>query len=90
MTTTYNLNALCKVQVNDFGKRVWKMQIDLLKEDVKKNNPLIVEGIERAIDENGFIEMELWKFMMIFGPYMSPVKTPFETTTIELRPKPED
>ena len=86
----FNLNALCKVQLNDFGKKVWKSQIEWMEEDVKKNNPLIVEEIRNKVDENGFIEIELWKFMYLFGSYMTPLKTPFETTTIQLRPKPED
>lgn len=86
----FNFNALCKVKLNDFGKKVWLSQIELIDEEVKEKNPLIVEEIKNKIlcSPDGIIEMELWKFMNLFGSYMSPTRTPFAETHIDIRHKP--
>ena len=84
-----NLNVMCKVELNDFGKVIWLSQIDDLSEEVKQNNPEIVESIKNKIDAHGCIELELWGIMNVFGRYISPVKSPFVSTTIELHKNPD-
>lgn len=83
-----NLNVMCKVKLNEFGKAIWLSQVDSLPEDMKNNRPDIVAAIKNAIKEDNTIETELWSIMNIFGPYMTPTSMPFDTTTIELNKNP--
>ena len=83
-----NLNVLCKVQLNDLGKKIWLAQIDRIPAEVLQNQPDIVTNIQNKIDENNCVELELWAIMNIFGPYVSPVNSPFTRTTIELKQNP--
>ena len=83
-----NLNVMCKVRLNDFGKVIWLSQVDSLPEDIKSNRPDIVAAIKNAIKEDNTVETELWSIMNIFGPYMTPTSMPFDTTTIELNKNP--
>lgn len=82
-----NLNTMCKVKLNELGKVIWLSQIDSLPEDVK-NNPEVVTNIKNRIDKEGCVELELWGVMNLFGPYLSPVKSPFVSTTIEINKNP--
>ena len=82
-----NLNTLCKVKLNDFGKTIWLSQIESLPEDAK-NDPQIVSNIKNQIDSNGFIELELWGIMNVFGRYISPANSPFQTMTLEINKNP--
>lgn len=80
-----NLNVMTKVQLNELGKQIWLGQIQQLPEDIHQNQPQVIQAIKDRIDENNCIELELWALMSIFGPYISPVETPFTSTTIELK-----
>ena len=82
-----NLNTLCKVQLSELGKVIWLSQVDNLPEELR-NNEKIVADIKNRIDDNNCIEMELWGIMNVFGPYVSPNKSPFVTSTIELNKNP--
>lgn len=83
-----NLNVMCKVKLNELGKVIWLSQIDSLPEDVKQNQPEVVEQIRSKIDADGYIELELWGIMNVFGQYISPVQSPFEINTLELHKNP--
>lgn len=83
-----NLNVLCKVRLNDYGKQIWLAQINQLPEEVLQSQPEIADSIRNQIDENGCLELELWAIMNVFGPYISPVKSPFRVTTLELNKNP--
>ena len=83
-----NLNTLCKVQLNDQGKKIWLSQIEELPEDIRKDHPEIVQSIKNKIDSDNCVEIELWGLMNLFGPYISPVTSPFTTTTIEINKNP--
>lgn len=82
-----NLNTMCKVRLNDLGKVIWMSQIDSLPDDAK-NDLQIIETIKSKIDSDGCVELELWGIMNLFGQYLSPVKSPFDTMTIELNKNP--
>ena len=82
-----NLNTMCKVKLNELGKVIWMSQIDSLPEEMK-NNPEVVSNIKNKIDEDNCVELELWGIMNLFGPYISPVKSPFVSTTIEINKNP--
>lgn len=83
-----NLNVLCKVALNDFGKVIWLSQIDSLPEEMKQNNPEIVTAIKNQIDSEDCVEAELWAIMNVFGPYLNPANSPFRSTTIQLDKNP--
>lgn len=83
-----NLNALCKVQLNDLGKQIWLSQIDALPDEIKKTRPDIIAGIKGKIDGDSCIELELWAIMSCFGPYISQTTLPFTSTTIQLDKNP--
>ena len=83
-----NLDVMCKVQLNELGKVIWMSQVDNIPEEVRQSNPELVTAIKNKIDENNCVELELWGIMNIFGPYISPVKMPFASTTIELSKNP--
>lgn len=82
-----NLNTLCKVKLSELGKAVWLAQIDALPEDAK-SNPEIIANIKNQIDSDDCIELELWAIMNVFGRYISPVNSPFRTTTLEINKNP--
>lgn len=79
-----NLNVMCKVRLNEFGKVIWLSQVDSLPEDIKSSRPDIIAAIKDAIKEDNTVETELWSIMNIFGPYMTPTSMPFDAATIEL------
>lgn len=83
-----NLNAMCKVQLNEVGKQIWLSQLEALPEEVLKSHPEIIQTIRNQIDENDCVEAELWAIMNVFGQYISPQASPFRSTTIELNKNP--
>lgn len=83
-----NLNCLCKVQLNDFGKQIWLNQIEELPEELRKEHPEIVEAITAQIKPDDTITLELWSVMNVFGPYMSQLHNPFKGTSVELLKNP--
>lgn len=83
-----NLNTLCKVKLNELGKVIWMSQIDSLPEEIKTNQPEVIESIRKQIDSEGCVELELWGIMNVFGQYISPVQSPFEVNTIEIKKNP--
>ena len=83
-----NLNTMCKVQLNETGKKIWLRQIEELPQEVIDTYPDVVETIKNKVDMNGFLEIELWSLMNLFGQFMSPVTCPFVSTTIELNKNP--
>ena len=83
-----NLNTLCKVRLNDNGKKIWMSQIDELPEEVKTEHPEVVANIKNKIDADGYVELELWAIMNVFGYYMSPLTNPFATDTIQISKNP--
>lgn len=83
-----NLNTLCKVKLNEFGKNVWLSQIDEIPDEIKQSHPEVVETIKNKLDENGYVELELWAMMNLFGHFLSPVESPFEINTFEINKNP--
>lgn len=83
-----NLNVMCKVRLNELGKVIWLSQIDSLPEEVKQNQPEVVEQIRSKIDTDGYIELELWGIMNVFGQYVSPVQSPFESPVLDIYKNP--
>lgn len=84
-----NLNCLCKVQLNDLGKKIWLSQIENIPEEVLQAHPEIPEALKKRIQLDDTLECGLWELMAIFGPYISMVSIPFRTQTIELKKNPD-
>lgn len=84
-----NLNTLCKVQLNDFGKQVWLSQIEDIPEEVKLAHPEVETNIRNSIDSEGCVELELWAVMNLFGKYVSPIESPFRINTIDINKNPK-
>lgn len=83
-----NLNTMCKVKLNEQGKAIWMSQLDQIPEEILQMQPDIVEKLTNMIDENNYVESELWTIMNVFGPYISQVSMPFETSTIQIMKNP--
>ena len=83
-----NLNTMCKVRLNDLGKKIWLSQIDALPEEILKSQPQIADTIRDKIDKDDCVEIELWGLMNLFGPYITPVMHPFANLTIEINKNP--
>ena len=82
-----NINTLCKVELNDFGKAIWLSQVDSLPENMKTEE--IIDAIKSKIDSNDCVEAELWVIMNVFGPYINHANIPFRSTTIQLDRNPK-
>ena len=76
-----NLNVMCKVKLSELCKMIWLSQIDQLPEETK-SDPMMIANIKNKIDADDCIELELWALMNVFGRYVSPVQSPFATSTI--------
>ena len=79
-----NLNILCKLQLNDYGKQVWLSQFECLPDDIKQSRPDILETLKSAIDDNGVVQTTLWEAMAIFGPFITMTNSPFASPTVQL------
>lgn len=84
-----NLNTPTKVKLSEFGKVIWMSQIDSLPNNMKENQPELVQAIKNAVAADGTLELELWDIMRIFGQYISPANHPFATHTIEINRQPK-
>lgn len=78
-----NFNSICKVQLNDYGKKIWYSYAE--NSDYP---PEVQATLKQKVDIDGWLELELWAIMSIFGPNLSQVSMPFARTTIELHPNP--
>ena len=83
-----NLNCLCKVYLNDLGKKIWFSQLEAIDPETAVAHPEIAETIKSMIKEDDSLSTELWTIMNVFGPYLSMVTCPFKTVTIELNKNP--
>ena len=73
-----NINNLIKVKLTKTGKEILKQQ----HMETFKNYSGIAEYEEPKIDENGYVEMQLWELMRAFGHYFynGNPKPPMEMT----------
>lgn len=75
----FNINSCVKVKLNERGIEILKNAHEELKEKV----PSIGEFELPEIDEKGYSEFQLWKFMNKFGPYMGAgIEPPFDTNIV--------
>lgn len=63
----YNINNYVKVKLTDLGKKILKNYYKQLK-DLYPNLNCTFKYEE---DNEGYIEIQLWQFMKIFGPYFN-------------------
>lgn len=68
-----NLNEEVRFKLTDYGREVYSRYLGLEYDDLIKDNDdlfKIFKYVGSQVDENGYCEMQLWKFMQIFGKEM--------------------
>ena len=74
-----NLNDFIKVKLTETGKEIFNHRFDDLNKKLGKE---VYKNISLKVDENGYVEFQLWDFMQIYGSYMymagPTVISPFE------------
>lgn len=65
----FNLNDNILVQLNDYGKLIWKRNQNT-PAMIKAGYELTDEFIEEKKDSDGYWKFQLWEFIYIFGPYI--------------------
>ena len=65
-----NLNNNVRFKLNPKGAEIFYHQYDELNKELKANGASQLEPYMPSIDSNGFTEMQLWKFMELFGSHI--------------------
>lgn len=65
MEVRINLNEIVKFKLSERGKEVYRHRYDGYGFEYNR---------EPEIDDNGYMRMQLWTFMQIFGEYMNPAR----------------
>ena len=63
-----NINEFVRVQLSEKGKHIFIHQYDYIFPDVEWQK--LQESQTAKIDKNGFVEMQLWELMNLFGSHM--------------------
>ena len=62
-----NINDYVKVKLTDSGKDIFYHQYDRVNEQYGKE---LLKPYYPEEDSDGFVEIQLWQLMQIYGPYM--------------------
>lgn len=65
-----NLNDVIRVKLTDFGKDIYYHQFDDLNSWIRSNGGKPIERMYPKVDDEGYSEFQLWKFMKLYGTYM--------------------
>lgn len=68
MKTVFNANNYVYVKLTEKGKDIYYHQYD---DHNKEHKTLFIDPEYPKIDKNGYLEIQLWKFMEIFGKHQS-------------------
>lgn len=63
-----NINEFVRGQLSEKGKYIFIHQYDYIFPDVEWQK--LQESQTAKIDKNGFVEMQLWELMNLFGSHM--------------------
>lgn len=74
----FNINEYVRIKLNPDGIEIYESRYDVLIDRQKKYG---IEGTKRPIysedcDGEGYIKMQMWYFMELFGEHISIVKNP--------------
>lgn len=65
-----NVNHFVKIKLTDFGKEVYAHQNDELNKFIKSHGAPPLDPRKLDSDEEGYVRLQLWEFMNIFGDAM--------------------
>lgn len=74
MKVHYNLNDPVRVRLTDHGKDIYYHQYDIFNALSKIHGLQIIRPRYPETDEDGYSRMQLWRFIEIYGPYISMTK----------------
>ena len=83
-----NLNTMCTVQLNDFGKQIWEQYIEAVLPQDANQAESIRMTLKQKVNEQGELTLELWAIMNIFGSVLSQTSMPFAKMTVTLSVNP--
>ena len=71
MVVRINLNETVKFKLGDTGREIFYHQYDEWLASLPENHPIRKTVIPHypKEDENGYVEMQLWECMRLFGPH---------------------
>lgn len=77
----FNINDYVKVKLTEKGKRIYYHQFDDMNEVIQQINGNLIKPPELSYDDDGYVELQMWHLMEIFGRYLyNECDIPFETT----------
>lgn len=71
MKVRCNLNDRIRFKLTDHGKDIYYHQYDTFNVLSRTHGLQIIQPRYPETDENGYSQMQVWRFMEIYGPYMS-------------------
>lgn len=66
-----NLNNIIRVKLTDLGKDIHYHQFDDLNEWITNRGGKPLERIYPKVDDEGYSEFQLWKFMNLYGVHIA-------------------
>lgn len=77
----FNVNNYVKVKLTEKGKYIYYHQFDDMNEEILKMDGKPLNPIELKYDDEGYVELQMWRFMEIFGKHLyNGCDIPFYTT----------
>ena len=77
----FNINDYVKVRLTDKGKYIYYHQFDKINECIRKIGGNLLNPIELKYDDDGYVELQMWHLMEIFGEHLyNGCEVPFDTT----------
>ncbi len=77
----FNINDYVKVKLTEKGKYIYYHQFDDINERIRKIGGNLLNPIELKYDDEGYVELQMWHFMEIFGKHLcNGCDIPFYTT----------
>lgn len=66
----FNVNDYVKVKLTEKGKYIYYHQFDDMNEEILKMGGKPLNPIELKYDDEGYVELQMWHFMEIFGKHL--------------------
>lgn len=80
---SFNVNETINVKLTPLGEEIYKHQHDTLNAYLLRNGIAPIPEPQIKTDDSGFIELQLWLFMKIFGKHFRMGQKPIiENNTI--------
>lgn len=65
-----NWNSTVKVKLTDFGREIYYHQYDEFNLRAIGRGTSLLEPMYPKVDDNGFTDFQLWKFMQLYGRHI--------------------